>query len=90
MALAFMPLALGVNPIRKVVNMLQALREEAEKEGEMDKKMFDKAMCLCKDIDAKTVADIEENESRVTTLTSEIKELAGSNAQLASEIKELN
>jgi len=80
---------LGANPIRKVVNLLQGLRNEVEAEGEHDKKAFDKAMCFCTKNDAKTAAEIDDATQRISSLEATIKELSGSNAQLKSEIKDL-
>jgi hypothetical protein len=35
------------NPIRKVVTLLQDMQKEIEKEGEVEKDMFEKFMCYC-------------------------------------------
>jgi len=37
----------GVNPIRRVVNLLQKMAEEIEAEGKKDKEMHEKFMCYC-------------------------------------------
>jgi len=50
------------NPIRKVVNMLEALKGKVEAEGEKEKELFDKYMCYCKNAGgtlAKSIADAE-------------------------------
>jgi len=86
---ASMQMQTGANPIRKVVNLLQGLRKEAEKEGALARKAFDKALCFCTTNDAKTTTEIEDATARVSALTATIKELEGSNAQLKSEIADL-
>ena len=39
---------LAVNPIRRVVTMLQSMQKKVEAEGEKEKTLFDKFMCYCK------------------------------------------
>jgi chromosome segregation ATPase len=87
---AAMSLEKGPNPIRKIVTLLQGLRQEVEVEAARDKQMFDKAMCFCKKNEERTVAEIEDSEQRIASLEATIKELAGSNAQLKAEIAELD
>jgi len=38
----------SVNPIRKVVTLMQEMQKEVEAEGETEKDLFDKFMCYCK------------------------------------------
>lgn len=93
-SLIFLTLGVGAsassaNPIRKVVNLLQGLRQEVEVEATNDKKAFDKAMCFCTTNDAKTTSEIEDATARISSLEATIKELEGSNSQLKSEIADL-
>lgn len=81
--------AYAANPIRKVVNLLQGLRQEVEVEGANDKKAFDKAMCFCTTNDAKSTTEIEDSNARISSLEATIKELEGSNSQLTSEVADL-
>jgi len=77
----------SVNPIRKVVNMLQAMQKKVTEEGEKETELFEKFMCYCKngdealgksiaDAEAKTpqvTADIEAGESEVKQLKLDLK-----------------
>jgi len=40
--------AVEVNPIRKVVTLLQNMQIKVTAEGEKEKELFDKFMCYCK------------------------------------------
>jgi hypothetical protein len=39
---------LSVNPIRRVVTMLQSMQKKVAAEGEKEEELFDKFMCYCK------------------------------------------
>jgi len=61
--------AVQANPIRKVVNMLQALQKKVSAEGEKEQDLFDKFMCYCKSSDgalAQSIADAEAKGPQVT------------------------
>jgi chromosome segregation ATPase len=77
------------NPIRKVVVLLQSLREEVEEEGRKEKDLFDKFACYCTDSTEKLTASIDSGRADIANYESTVKELSGSNAQLALEIKEV-
>jgi len=76
------------NPIRKVVNMLQAMQKKVEAEGAKDKELFDKFMCYCKtgvaDLEKKVgdantkipnvQSDIEESEAAIVSTKAELKQ----------------
>jgi len=77
----------AANPIRKVVTMMQALQAKVEAEGEIEKELFDKYMCYCKngaDALAKSIADAE---AKGPELTAAIEEATGKLAQLKDDIK---
>jgi len=63
-----------VNPIRKVVNMLQAMQKKVEAEGEKEKELFDKFMCYCKNSGGELSASISDAEDKVSSLPSVIEE----------------
>jgi len=71
-----------VNPIRKVVTLMQEMKKEVEAEGEAEKELFEKFMCYCKNNDgalAKQAADAaaqgEEMRAKVDSETSEKKQV---------------
>mmetsp|Transcript_21290 Transcript_21290/g.51523 ORF Transcript_21290/g.51523 Transcript_21290/m.51523 type:complete len:699 (+) Transcript_21290:86-2182(+) len=76
----------GMNPIRRVVSMLQMMQKKVEKEGEQSKSLHNKFMCYCNTNIAEMDKKIEDGTDRVPQLESEIKELAGQKEQVESEI----
>jgi len=73
---------LAVNPIRKVVTLMQEMQKEVEAEGEAEKELFEKFMCYCKgnnDSLRKQAEDGaalgEELRSKVKAETSEKKQV---------------
>jgi len=99
-ALAREDAALTANPIRKVVNMLQAMQKKVEAEGARDKELFDKFMCYCKtgvsglqkeigDANTKVpqlASSIEEAESSVTTMKTELKQAQQDRAEAKAAV----
>jgi regulator of replication initiation timing len=81
--------AVRENPIRKVVTLMQNLREEVEEEGRKDKELFDKFMCYCTDNVGKLEKSVEAANADIGEYEATIKELTGSNAALELEIKDV-
>jgi len=77
----------GANPIRKVVNMLQALKGKVEAEGEKEKELFDKYMCYCSGAGGDLAKSIADAEKRGPELTAEIEASTGKLAQLKEDVK---
>merc|ERR1719235_959307 len=76
------------NPIRKVVNMLQAMQKKIEQEGEKEQKLFDKYMCYCKTSGGALQQSISQADTKVPQLASDIKEAEAKNAQLKEDLKQ--
>jgi chromosome segregation ATPase len=77
----------SANPIRKVVNMLEALKGKVESEGEKEKELFDKYMCYCKNAGGDLAKSIADAEKRGPELTAEIEASTGKLAQLKEDVK---
>jgi len=77
----------AANPIRKVVNMLEALKTKVEAEGEKEKELYDKYMCYCKNSGGTLAKSIADAEAKGPQLTSDIEEAAGKLAQLKENVK---
>jgi len=77
--LASVPLAsatsteMKMNPIRKVVNLLQGLQEKVTKEAKMADDLYDKFMCYCKNSGGDLAKSIEADEGKVDELGPDIK-----------------
>jgi len=62
-----------MNPIRKVVTLLQNLQTKVQKEGEKEKDLYDKFMCYCKSGQGDLSTTIAANEGKVPAVGSDIK-----------------
>merc|ERR1719440_2540625 len=77
----------SVNPIRKVVNMLQAMQKKVEAEGEKEQELFDKFMCYCKNGDEALAKSISAAEAKAPALTADIESAEAQVKQLKSDVK---
>jgi len=75
------------NPIRKVVNLLQAMAKKVEKEGEEEKELYEKFMCYCKTGAADLGSAISESNAKVPSLQSDIEESQASSVRMKEELK---
>merc|ERR1719454_397345 len=80
--------SVSVNPIRKVVTMLQQMQTKITAEGAKREKMFDQYMCYCSNADGTLGKSISDAETKIPQLESSIKEDAAMKKQLESELKE--
>jgi len=80
-------LRLTVNPIRRVVTMLQQMTNKIEAEGKKEKVLFEKFMCYCDT----GVADLEQAiaaaETKIPQLEADIKALDEANGGLSADIE---
>jgi len=76
------------NPIRRVVNLLQAMQTKINEEAKHDQALHKKFMCQCRKAPADLTKSIGEGESKISQLESSIKESEASKAQLESEIEQ--
>jgi len=77
----------AMNPIRKVVTMLQAMQKKVEKEGEVEKTLFDKFMCHCKTGGGDLAASISAAEAKAPELGSSIEAAEGKLAQAKADLE---
>jgi len=80
----------SANPMRKIINLLQEMRKQVEKEGEKKQELFDAFMCYCKKNSEKTQKSVEDQTAKIDSLKSTMEELSGSNEQLKAEVKEVS
>lgn len=71
-----MKVTLNVNPIRRVVTMLQSMQKKVAAEGEKEKGLFEKFMCYCKTGSGTLSASIASAENANEQLAASIKETA--------------
>jgi len=77
----------AMNPIRKVVTMLQAMQKKVEKEGEVEKELYEKFMCHCKTGGGDLAASISAAEAKVPEVGSGIEAAEGRLAQAKSDLQ---
>ena len=73
--LASLPKAVTTaNPIRKVVNMLDALKSKVERVGEKEKGLHDKHICYCENAGGTLAQSIADAEGNSLQLISAVRE----------------
>jgi septal ring factor EnvC (AmiA/AmiB activator) len=76
------------NPVRKVVQMLQAMQKKVMAEGEKEHELFDKFMCYCKTGSGDLTKSISDAETKIPQLESDLKAAEGSLAETKEGLKQ--
>eukprot|EP00408_Alexandrium_pacificum_P063938 CAMPEP_0171176556 /NCGR_PEP_ID=MMETSP0790-20130122/11795_1 /TAXON_ID=2925 /ORGANISM="Alexandrium catenella, Strain OF101" /LENGTH=702 /DNA_ID=CAMNT_0011641447 /DNA_START=87 /DNA_END=2195 /DNA_ORIENTATION=+ len=76
------------NPIRKVVNMLQAMQKKVQEEGEKEKELHEKFVCYCKTSGGDLQQTIATAEAKVPSVGSEIKGAESQKIQMDEDLKQ--
>merc|ERR1719456_994410 len=79
--------AAGANPIRKVVNMLQAVQKKVEAEAAKEEELFKKYMCYCANAGADLEKSIQDSDTKIPQLQSDIEAAEAAKAQLEEDLK---
>lgn len=77
-----------INPIRKVVTLLQSMQKKVEEEGAAEAKLYEKFMCYCKNGASDLEASIGAAEGKVSSLPTQIKAAEEKLEQLKGEVKQ--
>eukprot|EP00747_Dinoflagellata_sp_TGD_P152140 gnl/TRDRNA2_/TRDRNA2_177268_c4_seq4.p1 gnl/TRDRNA2_/TRDRNA2_177268_c4~~gnl/TRDRNA2_/TRDRNA2_177268_c4_seq4.p1 ORF type:complete len:731 (+),score=269.86 gnl/TRDRNA2_/TRDRNA2_177268_c4_seq4:96-2288(+) len=77
---------LSVNPIRRVVTMLQMMQSKITAEGEKQQEAYDKFMCWCQNGEGQLEASIDAAKTKIPQVTSTIKEGEASLAQTKADV----
>jgi len=77
----------AVNPVRKVVTLLQMLQKKVTAEGETEKDLYDKFMCYCKNGGGSLAASIADAEEKVGQLPNEIEAAEADKAKTEGNLK---
>jgi len=78
----------AVNPIRRVVTMLQMMSKKISEEGAKEEEQFDKFMCYCKTGGATLEKAIADAETKIPQLEAAIKESGSEILQLKADVKQ--
>jgi len=77
-----------MNPIRKVVTMLQSMQKKVEEEGEKEKGLYEKFMCYCQSGNSDLSASISAAELKVPAVSSDIEASEAKLAQAKEDLKQ--
>merc|ERR1719240_2407759 len=74
------------NPMRKIITMLQDMANELEREGEIEKEIFDKAICACENGEGDLNKVIDDSAASIEELTSKISGADAESTQLKQDV----
>merc|ERR1719487_1697836 len=74
------------NPMRKIITMLQDMTKELEREGEIEKEIFDKAACVCEGGEGDLKKTIDDSNAAIDEYTAKTASGEAEKAQLTQEI----
>merc|ERR1740139_1844471 len=77
----------AANPIRKVVNLLQALQKKVTEEGEKAEDLYQKFMCYCKTSGGDLQASIDAAKTKIPQLAASIEAATSRTDQLKADLK---
>jgi len=77
----------SANPIRKVVNLLQAMQKKVAEEGEKASELHEKYMCYCKGSGGNLASSISAAETKIPELTASIESGSAEKAQNDGDLK---
>jgi len=77
-----------LNPIRKVVNLLQAMQKKVEAEGEAEKELYEKFMCYCKNGGQDLGASISAAQEKIPAVSSDIDAAEAKLSQAKADLKQ--
>uniref|UniRef100_A0A7S2CAZ5 Uncharacterized protein n=1 Tax=Alexandrium andersonii TaxID=327968 RepID=A0A7S2CAZ5_9DINO len=75
------------NPIRKVVNLLQAMQKKVQEEGEAEETLYKKFKCYCTTGGKELGASISTAEAKAPQLSSDIESSDAKMSQLKEDVK---
>merc|ERR1719412_532798 len=77
----------GANPIRKVVNLLQAMQKTVTEEGAKAEELHQKFMCYCKNSGGTLDSSIPAAEKKIPDVESSLKAAKEKKTQTESDLK---
>merc|ERR1719160_1788977 len=75
------------NPLRKILNMLEDMKSELEKEAKDEKDIFEEAMCLCKKGEKELGGVIFTSKGDIERFTTKVETETALKGQLTSEVE---
>eukprot|EP00444_Apocalathium_aciculiferum_P062284 CAMPEP_0183599038 /NCGR_PEP_ID=MMETSP0371-20130417/179229_1 /TAXON_ID=268820 /ORGANISM="Peridinium aciculiferum, Strain PAER-2" /LENGTH=731 /DNA_ID=CAMNT_0025811101 /DNA_START=64 /DNA_END=2259 /DNA_ORIENTATION=- len=78
--------ALSMNPIRRVVTMMQGMQKKVEEEGKRDQGLYDKFMCYCTTGAKDLAASVQAAETKMPAVISALEEARAQKTQLEADL----
>merc|ERR1719414_2382562 len=78
----------AINPIRKVVTLLQSMQKKVIAEGEKEEELFKKFMCYCKTGSGNLRDSISAAEAKIGELATEVAKATEQKAQLEEGLQQ--
>jgi hypothetical protein len=72
--------------MRKIISMLQDMAKELEREGEVEKEIFDKAICACENGEGELNKVIDDSAAAIEELTAKIASAGAEKTQLTQDV----
>jgi hypothetical protein len=76
----------AINPVRKVVTLLQKMQKAVEEEGEKEKELFEKFECYCKTSGGTLQESITAAETKLPEVAAQIKSSQEEKAQVEADL----
>merc|ERR1719399_1164433 len=76
----------SVNPIRRVVTLMQEMQKEVEAEGETEKELFEKFMCYCKGNNESLKKQAADATAAADELTAKVESETGEKKQVDQDL----
>merc|ERR1719238_39532 len=77
---------LAINPVRRVVSMLQMMQKKITAEGEAEKELYEKFMCWCKTGGSALAKSIADAEAKIPEVLKAIEEMEAQMVTLKEEV----
>jgi len=79
-----------LEPVGKVVELIQDLKQKILADGKAEQKTYDKFACWCEKTTAQKALSIEEAKTSIEKLSEKVLDLKGSTGKLTAEVAGLN
>merc|ERR1719390_8636 len=76
----------GMNPIRKIVTLMQNMQKEIEAEGAKEKELFDKFMCFCSANTGDLGKAEEDAKAKAEEMAAKLKSETAEKSQIEQEL----
>merc|ERR1719502_2132531 len=77
-----------MNPIRKIVTLMQDMQKEIEAEGKKEKELYDNFMCFCQTAETDLANGIEAAKAKIADLSSKLEAETAEKSQTDQELAE--